>query len=69
MIRKGCSDSNNERQRPTPEETLRLLDSFNRIASDEMRETVLALAQRYASKSRDFNRAMQKLLAKVGTTH
>jgi len=69
MMRERSGDDDDEGRRPTPEETLRLLDSFNRIASDEMRETVLALAQRYASKSRDFNRAMQKLLAKVGTTH
>jgi hypothetical protein len=69
MMRDRFGDDDDEGRRPSPEETRRLLDSFNRIASDELRQTVMDLAHRYASKSPDFNRAMQKMLTKVGTKH
>ena len=69
MTRGGSNNSDDASRRPEPEETLRLLDTFNSIESDELRETIIALAQRYASTSPDFNRAMRKLIKKVGNKH
>jgi len=56
-------------KRPSPAETTRLSAAFNRITDEQMRATVLALAQKYASKSPEFVRAMRKLLMKVKTGH
>jgi hypothetical protein len=56
-------------KRPEPAETTRLIAAFRCITDEQMRATVLALAQKYASKSPEFVRAMRKLLMKVKTGH
>ena len=62
-------DTATEHNEPKPKEVLRLWAAFNRVASEEMREAALALAQRYASKSPEFVSAMLKLLQKLETKH
>jgi hypothetical protein len=50
-------------------ENHRLLAAFARMTNEDMRATVLALAQRYASGSPEFLRAMQKVLEQLETRH
>jgi hypothetical protein len=49
---------------PPPEDTLRLLEAFFRIADPAKQAAVAALAKRYAVSSPKFARALAKLMTK-----
>lgn len=49
---------------PTPEETLQLLEAFNRITDPEIKWTVIRLAQQLASGNPHFASTLARLIRK-----